>query len=70
MHCENTKNLKNAYVIYLSQQNYEKTGYKICWALTDNRQDKWNKLCENMGAKYLVGGSCTLAEGGCFMYKF
>ena len=69
VHCENTKNLNNAYVIYLSQQDY-RAGYKICWALTDEKTDKWNKLCKNMGAEYLSGGTCTLSEGNCILYKF
>ena len=68
VHCENTKTLKNAYVIYLEQQDYDRAGYRICWALTNDRNDKWNKLCKNMGAKYKFGGTCT--SGGCKIYQF
>ena len=75
VHCENTKNLKNAYVIYLAQQDYSRAGYRICWALTPNQDDKWNQLCKNMGAKYIGGGSCTINSGSgngndCYLYKF
>ena len=72
VHCENTKTLKNAYVIYLSQQDYNRAGYKMCWALTDNINDNWNKLCKNMGAVlFTTGGRCTLSEGYyCTVYKF
>lgn len=73
VHCENTTNLKNAYVIYLSQQDYNRAGYRICWALTNNRKDKWNKLCQNMGAEYMMGGTCTINSGNgndCEFYKF
>ena len=73
VHCENTKTLKNAYVIYLRHQDYSRAGYRICWALTNDRNDKWNKLCENMGAEYLIGGTCTINSGNgndCYLYKF
>ena len=73
VHCQNTKNLNNAYVIYLSQQDYSRAGSRICWALTADISDKWNKLCKNMGAEYMTGGTCTINSGSgadCKLYKF
>lgn len=69
VHCENTKNLKNAYVIYFGQNNSYLAGYKICWAFTTDKNDRWNKLCQNMGATYLESGNCGTGSS-CEKYKF
>ena len=68
VHCENTKTLNNAYVTYLKEQNTNYAGRRICWAFTVDKNDKWNKLCKDMGAKYWNGGSCT--KNVCIMYQF
>ena len=67
VHCENTKNLKNGYVQYLKFGHSRDYG-RSCWALTSDRNDKYNKLCEAMGAKYYTDGSCTADH--CRIYKF
>ena len=67
VHCENTKNLKNGYVQYLKQGSHSYLG-RVCWALTTDENDKYNKLCEAMGAKFFGSGTCT--SGGCNIYKF
>ena len=67
VHCQNTKNLNNGYVQYLKQGNNDNLG-RICWALTTDLNDKWHKLCENMGAQYSGNATCT--SGGCTLYRF
>ena len=64
-HCQNTTSLKNAYVWYW--------GYsmsKVCWALTSDRTDKYNKLCEREGATFSHTAECTVGAGQCNVYKF
>ena len=64
--CQDTSSLNNAYVRYLGNQ----TGYygsATCWALTTDRNDKYNKLCEREGGTFLSPGTCT--TGACNMYK-
>ena len=39
VHCENTKNLNNAYVQYLY-------GKRNCWSYTLDTNDKYNRLCQ------------------------
>ena len=63
VHCQNTTTLQNAYVRYWERPGY---GSSTCWALTDNRTDKYNKLCEREGGVFVAAGSCT---GPCVTYK-
>ena len=67
VHCQNTQNLNNGYVQYLQFGHHSSWG-RTCWALTTDRKDKYNKLCELMGAKYHTSGTCT--ADGCKIYKF
>ena len=65
VHCENTVNLNNAYVYYFD--SFMRTG-AYCWALTGDENDKWNKLCKEMGSEYVGSGTCTSSI--CKIYKF
>ena len=67
--CENTKKLNNGYVVYLTLQGSYLAGRRICWAFTNEKNDKWNKLCKNVGARYME--SCTAGPSGyCNKYEF
>ena len=48
VHCVNNKTLNNSYVQYL----YPSPLGRNCFAYTLDTTDKYNKLCEAMGAKY------------------
>ena len=50
VHCQNTSTLKNAYVQYWDRADL---GSVVCVALTGDRTDKYNKLCEKEGGTFI-----------------
>lgn len=70
VYCENNVQLKNAYIVNLRQRS-DNAGQKMCFALTFDMKDKWNKLCKHIGAKYWTGAKClTDGENHCRSYRF
>ncbi len=63
VHCQDTTNLQNAYVHYWERPQF---GSAACWALTTDRTDKYNKLCEKEGGTYISTTNCI---GPCVVYK-
>ena len=63
VHCQATTNLQNAYVHYWERPTF---GSATCWALTTDRTDKYNKLCEKEGGNYITTTTCTKP---CVVYK-
>ena len=63
VHCQNTTSLQNAYAHYWDRPQF---GSASCWALTTDRTDKYNKLCEKEGGSYVSTTTCT---GPCVIYK-
>ncbi len=68
--CGNTQSLKNAYVHYLQYGQHGEWG-RACFALTTDRTDKYNKLCEQMGGTYQGSGTCPpYYPRNCNIYLF
>ncbi len=66
--CVNNTSLKNGYARYFQHGNLSSWG-RVCWALTQDRNDKYAKLCENMGGSY-TGHDELIGFGNGFYYKF
>ena len=64
--CINNQQMKNGYGAYLSQGSHEKKGKRFCFALTTDTNDKYNKLCTQMGGSYF-SASCS-GIGSCGAY--
>ena len=66
--CYNNTSLKNAYAQYLKQGSYAHYG-RACIASTMDVNDKYNRLCKNMGTVSTWSDYCY-GIGSCMIYKF
>ncbi|MCQ2410757.1 MAG: prepilin-type N-terminal cleavage/methylation domain-containing protein [Elusimicrobiaceae bacterium] len=64
VNCENTSTLQNGYVRYWDRTQY---GNFACWAFTEDRTDKYHKLCEKEGGTFVQKTMCTHPD--CSIYK-
>lgn len=67
--CVNNTSMKNGYAYYFKHGDYAAWGPSCCWALTADRNDKYAKLCESMGARYWAAAALT-GYGAGLAYKF
>ncbi len=70
VHCHNNSTLKNAYVRYLKQGKMSHYGPRNCITSTIDINDKYNKLCKNMGAGRFTDADYCQGIGDCVIYKF
>lgn len=66
--CVNNTSMKNGYAYYFEHGGFAAWG-RSCWALTADRNDKYAKLCESMGAKFFQDASFPPFGRG-VAYKF
>ena len=66
--CVNNTSMKNGYAYYFEHGGYADWG-RSCWALTEDRTDKYAKLCESMSATFVKNDNFPPYGSG-FLYKF
>ena len=66
--CVNNTSMRNGYAKYFEHGGHADWG-RSCWALTDDRTDKYAKLCENMGAIFVQSDGFPPYGSG-LLYKF
>ncbi len=69
--CADTQRLNNAYAVYFPNgpRFHGTHGHYVCFSFSSSRTDKYSKLCETVGARFLSQDSCT-GWGSCFIYTF
>lgn len=67
--CVNKSSLKNGYAIYFQYGKYSHWGRR-CWAFSADEQDKYNKLCIQVGGvkKIVYGNAHCPPFGACAIY--
>lgn len=66
--CVNNTSMKNGYAHYFEHGPFD-TWNRTCWALTADKNDKYGRLCEGMGATF-ISRETFPPYGGGFLYKF
>ena len=69
--CANTQTLNNGYAHFFQHGKHPAWGPRACFSFSRDRQSKYSKLCEQMGATiYSSNAVCYPSYGECMSYKF